>query len=136
MAMLYRCVSGNVVNFAICDFYQDESFINLSMMVFKCIQNQNLKELRQYEKVHKELHQFVEFYLKKNLEIVFVKFDQQLIKYIIEQILIPGTEIDNQEIQTSSLNTIELINDFILSNRQSLGKKQKTLVAILNNFLE
>lgn len=49
--MLTRCVTGNFINFAVCDFYNDNSFATLSALVFRCIMNQDIRDLRQYEKI-------------------------------------------------------------------------------------
>ena len=101
MTMLRRCIDGHFINFAICDFYKDDSFLNLSVLMFKSIMNQEMKEIRLYDTLHKEMYAFVEVFVKKNLEMLFVKidnFDNTIVPYIVEQILIPGAELDNNEI--------------------------------------
>jgi hypothetical protein len=67
MNMLRNCVSGNFINFAICDFYQDSSFSEMSKLVFQCIFNMKLKELHLYEKINKALFKFIEEFFKKNI---------------------------------------------------------------------
>ena len=41
-----KCINGGYINFAVCDFYKDNSFVDLSQMIFKAINNQNLSDLR------------------------------------------------------------------------------------------
>lgn len=67
MNMLRKCISGNFINFAICDFYNDGSFTEMSKLVFKCIFNQNLKDILLYEKITKALYKFIEEFFKKNM---------------------------------------------------------------------
>jgi hypothetical protein len=35
--MLGKCINGGYINFAVCDFYNDNSFIELSLMIFRAI---------------------------------------------------------------------------------------------------
>lgn len=95
MNMITKCVSGGYVNFAICDFYNDESFSQLSSMVFKSVLSQDLNNLAQYEKVNRTLIQFVEVFLKKHLELIFLKFDLNILKELVEKILVPGILSNN-----------------------------------------
>ena len=59
-------------------------------MIFRAIINQNLSDLRQYEKIHMALYRFVSDFFKKNLELVFLKFERSQISFVVEKILIPG----------------------------------------------
>lgn len=80
MNMLNKCISGGYINFAICDFYQDNSFAELTSMVFKSILNQDISEIAKYQKVNHSLYRFVEEFFKKHLELAFLKIDRDLIK--------------------------------------------------------
>ena len=75
MSMLSKCISGGYINFAICDFYNDNSFVQLSSMIFTAIKNQNLADMKQYEKLNRAIYKFVTEFFKKNMELVFLKFD-------------------------------------------------------------
>ena len=33
MSMIGKCINGGYINFAVCDFYKDNSFINLSYLI-------------------------------------------------------------------------------------------------------
>lgn len=46
MLIVQRCLNGNFINFAICDFYKDNSFCHMSYLVFMSILKQNLKQIR------------------------------------------------------------------------------------------
>jgi hypothetical protein len=37
MTLLERCISGNFINFAICEYYNDQTFTQLSQMTFQCV---------------------------------------------------------------------------------------------------
>lgn len=39
ITFLQKCISGNYLNFAICEYYNDQTFTNLSIMTFKAILN-------------------------------------------------------------------------------------------------
>ena len=92
--MLDKCICGNYINFAICDFYNDNSFAEITTMLFKAILNQDLKQLFQYEKLTQELYKLLDDFFKKNSEMIFLKFDPELLKNIVEKILVPGLQHD------------------------------------------
>ena len=80
MNMLNKCISGGYINFAICDFYKDNSFAELTSMVFKSILNQDISEIANYQKVNFAMYRFLEEFFKKHLELAFLKIDRDLIK--------------------------------------------------------
>lgn len=43
LGMVTKLLSGNFINFAICDFYSDQTFGKLSSLMFRCVFNQDLK---------------------------------------------------------------------------------------------
>ena len=49
-------LTGNYVNFAICDYYSDSIFTNLARSILQSIASSDLNELRQYPKVDKKVH--------------------------------------------------------------------------------
>ena len=113
MNMLQNCVSGNFINFAICDFYNDSSFTEMSKYVFQCIFNMNMKELQQYEKINKTLFKFIEEFFKKNIYLIFTSFEESTIKNVIEQILIPGLQFDSFELRSLTNSTLDNFNEFV-----------------------
>ena len=48
-------ISGNYVNFAICEYYNDDIFTVLSQMIFTSIVQFDYKELSAYKKVHRSV---------------------------------------------------------------------------------
>lgn len=127
MNMITKCVSGGYVNFAICDFYNDESFSQLSSMVFKSVLSQDLNNLAQYEKVNRTLIQFVEVFLKKHLELIFLKFDLNILKELVEKILVPGILSNNCALKQRCLVTLDFLNYFIFENFEKPNKKMPQL---------
>jgi len=53
---LEKCVSGNYINFAICEYYNDQTFNQLSQMTLQAILNQDLEELKLYKKLNLKIH--------------------------------------------------------------------------------
>lgn len=104
-------------------------------MVFQAIRNQDLADLKHYEKVHRALYKFIQEFFKKNMELVFLKFEQDTIKYVIEGVLIPGLQTDSYEIKSGSLSTIDAFNEFVFLNVQKPSKKRPQLYANLHSFL-
>lgn len=133
MSMIQRCVSGGYVNFAICDFYRDESFSQLSSMVFKSILGQDLTLLAQYEKIHRTLILFVDGFLKKHLELIFIKYDPEILKEIVEKILVPGMLSNNCELKQRCLAALDFLNCFIFENFEKPNKKMPSLFGICSN---
>ena len=57
------------------------------------------------------------------MELVFLKFDAETIRYVVEQILIPGFQHDVLEYANSSLTTLDFFNDYIITNLKKPNKK-------------
>ena len=123
MSMLCKCIAGGYVNFAICDFYNDNSFGQLCTMVVNSILNQDLTEMAQYKKVNKTMYLLIEEFFKKHLELMFLKMDFDLVKEIIQKILIPGIYLDSMELKMSSLTSLDLLNGFIFNHFKLPNKK-------------
>ena len=56
--------------------------------------NQNVKDFELYEKLNRHVYKFIEEIFKKNIEIGFAKFDESLIRNVIERVLILGIQSD------------------------------------------
>lgn len=52
-------INGNYINFAICEYYNDEVFTQLSKCIFTSIAYFDVSELRQYEKISKQVYQLL-----------------------------------------------------------------------------
>lgn len=125
--MLNKCISGGYINFAICDFYQDDSFVNIASMVFKSILNQDITEIANYPKVNSTLYKFIEEFFKKHLELAFLKIDKDLIKQIFVRVLLPGMLSEVPDIKLKALTSIDCLNTFIFNNFKKPNKKMATL---------
>ena len=88
--MLMKFIQGNYINFAICEYYEDLSFTQVSQMILQCILNQDQKLIESHKKICRQQYQLVEEFFKKHQEVIFLRFDFQLILNIIDKILLPG----------------------------------------------
>jgi len=75
MAMLGKCITGNYINFAICEYYNDNTFTQLSQMVMQCILNQDMAQVKSYKQLYKQMYSLLEEFFQKHLELVFLRFD-------------------------------------------------------------
>lgn len=46
MTIYINCITGHFINFAICEFYSDDTFSQLSQSVMNAIVNQNLSDIK------------------------------------------------------------------------------------------
>ena len=77
MCQLYHnMIAGNYVNFAICEYYDDNIFSTLSQQIFTSITSCNFKELTTYKKVHLTIFKVTARFVENHLEIMFLKFDK------------------------------------------------------------
>jgi len=120
---LEKCVNGNFINFAICEYYNDTSFTQLSQMTMQSILNQNLDELKTYKKLHLRVYQVLEEFFKKHLELIFLRFDFGLILRLVNDLLLPGIRHEAFEIKSCALLTIDCLNEFIFNNLRKPSKK-------------
>lgn len=124
MQMLMNCIQGNYINFAICEFYNDFTFMQLSQLIIKSILNQDLKQMQLYKKLYRKVNTLVEELFKKHLEMIMLRFDFSLILDIIKKILIPGMREDLFEHKSAALLTIDHFNEFVFNNLKKPSKKQ------------
>lgn len=76
-------IAGNYVNFAICEYYNDSIFTQLSQLIFTTVSICDYKELASYEKVHRATYQVVVHFFNNHLELLFSKFEANLIEAIM-----------------------------------------------------
>jgi hypothetical protein len=134
MHFLEKCVSGNYINFAICEYYNDNTFTQLSQMTLQSILNQDLSDINHFKKLNLRVYQVVEEFFKKHLELMFLRFDFQVILNIVERILMPGIREDRFEIKSAALLTVDSLNEFIYCNLKKPSKKQPLLATNVQNF--
>mmetsp|Transcript_42877 Transcript_42877/g.41219 ORF Transcript_42877/g.41219 Transcript_42877/m.41219 type:complete len:198 (+) Transcript_42877:1860-2453(+) len=84
MQIYFNCITGNFVNFAICEYYNDDMFSQLSHFIFRMIVSLDIDSLKKYDKIYKRLYSLIENFFKSHLELVFMKFDSSLILSILK----------------------------------------------------
>jgi hypothetical protein len=124
MRMLQKFIQGNYINFAICEYYEDQSFTSVSLMVLQCILNQDQKLIGSHSKINRQQYTLVEEFFKKHLEVIFLRFDFAIILSMVEKILMPGMRQDAFEIKSSALLTVDALNEFVFNNLRKPSKKQ------------
>jgi len=80
------------------------------------------------------MHNLLEQFFKKHLELIFLRFDFGLVLQIIESILIPGMREEAFEIKSTALLTIDALNEFIFNNLKKPSKKQPQLAQNVQAF--
>ena len=76
-------ITGNYINFAICEYYNDEVFTQLSKQIFTSICTSEVSQLRSYEKINKKVYQIISQFFTNHLELLFTKFDMPLIEKML-----------------------------------------------------
>ena len=76
-------ITGNYINFAICEYYNDEVVTQLSKQIFTSICTSEVSQLRSYEKINKKVYQIISQFFTNHLELLFTKFDMPLIEKML-----------------------------------------------------
>jgi len=92
-------------------------------MTLQSLLNQKLDDIKVYKKLHLLAYHVLEEFFKKHLELIFLRFDFDLVMRIIDQLLIPGIREEAFEIKSSALLTIDCLNEFIYNNLKKPSKK-------------
>lgn len=124
---LEKCVCGNYINFAICEYYNDNTFTQLSQMVLQSIMNQDLQELKYFKKLNLKVYQVLEEFFKKHLELIFLRFDFNFLLSIIDRLLLPALREESFELKSCALITLDNLNEFVFNNLKKPSKKQPVL---------
>ena len=79
-------ITGNYINFAVCEYYQDDIFSVLSQMVMTSVVSavDYENELKTFTKLHQQAFEVVALFFQKHLEVMFLKFDTELIQAILD----------------------------------------------------
>ena len=134
IGMMQSFISGRYINFAICEYYNDQTFTHVSQLVFQCIVNQDLASLQGYNKLSRKLYAFVEEFFKHHLELIFLRFDFNLVMQVINQALLPGVAAELSEVKSSALLTIDSLNTFVFENLRRPSKKQPEMAQNVQKF--
>ena len=79
MQLFLNCIGGHFINFAVCEYYQDETFYLFSKALFESIVTQDPKTLKTYDKIYKKTFAVIESFFRNHLELMLAKFDFALI---------------------------------------------------------
>ena len=122
MQTYINCITGNFINFAICEYYQDDTFSQLSQFILKSVTSVDIKVVTQYEKIHKKLYSLIENTFKNHLELVFMKFDFTLIQNILN-LLIIGVTSEQFDVASSACMALDCFNDYVYTQLKHPKKK-------------
>ena len=106
-------VTGNYVNFAICEYYQDSIFTQLSQLIFTTVSICDYEELKSYASVHRVSFLVTMHFFNNHLDLLFTKFETSLIESILGLIL-KGMRCNIFEIQADCCTTINHFNEYVL----------------------
>ena len=115
------------MNFAICEYYNDSIFTQLSQLIFTTLGTQDYTELASYEKVHKNGFVVTLHFFNSHLELLFSKFDASLIEVILN-LLIRGMKEGKFEVQSDCCTCINQFNEFVLEMLRNKSVKKQELV--------
>ena len=84
ICILYNnVIVGSYINFAICEYYNDDVFTQLSTLVLQMVGCLDVSKLRQYSKVELNVYKMLWSFFSSHMELVFMKFDTSLITSLI-----------------------------------------------------
>ena len=130
-------LSGNYVNFAICDYYNDTIFTDMTRCILCSITTSDLGELRHYAKVDKKVHSMLYCFFNTQLVHLFTNFEAGEIEQVLK-VLSFGTTDRLYEVQSDSINALNLLNEFVFEQIRTKpvpqGHKNYKLQTKVNSF--
>lgn len=78
--LFQNVVCGSYINFAICEYYNDNTFTQLTQLVIKMIVSLDRQQLKLYQKVENVVYNMLASFFKNHLELIFMKFDRHLLE--------------------------------------------------------
>lgn len=123
VGMMLNFLRGKYINFAICEYYQDQSFTQVSQLVFQSIINQDLQDVSDYKKLHKSIFTFIEEFFKSHLELVFLRFDFDLLTMFIDKALKPAMKEHSFDTKSAALMAADALNHFMFDNLRKPSRK-------------
>jgi hypothetical protein len=118
-------INGNYINFAICEYYNDEVFTQLSKCLFTSFCSFEVSQLRQYEKICKQVYQLITHFFNNHLDLLFMKFELPLIEQVL-RILQEGLSDPVFDVQTDAVNAVNTFNEYFFNKLKAsqTAKKQ------------
>lgn len=131
--MYLNVIAGSYVNFAICEYYSDSIFTQLSQLVLTTVSICDQQELMSYEKVHRVAYTVVLHFFNNHLEVLFSKFESNLIEAVLEM-LVRGLAAPIYEVQADCCVCINAFNEFVFEKIVSTSLKHQDLVTSVKEF--
>ena len=135
MQIYLNCITGHFINFAICEYYQDDTFTQLSTFILRSIISQSYQDIKVYEKLHKKCFGLLESFFRNHLELMFMKFDFQMIQEILAFVN-SGLSDDVFEINQSACSALDFLNEYLFNNIKRPKKKQPQLAQNIQAFYQ
>ena len=110
-------IAGIYVNFAICEYYNDNIFTVLSQMVFTSVTSCEIDELCVYEKVTRRVFMVSSNFFNNHLEVMFLKFDNKLIEKMV-LLLVQGMKNTDFDVQANSCTCLNAFNEYVFDRLQ------------------
>lgn len=112
--MLYNnVIVGSYINFAICEYYNDDVFTQLSTLVLQMVGCLDVAKLKQYSKVELQVYKMLWSFFSSHMELLFMKFDASLINSITS-VLTSGLQGSPAfEVQSDVSNCITVVCEFV-----------------------
>lgn len=111
--MFNNVIVGSYINFAICEYYNDDVFTQLSTLVLQMVGCLDVVKLKQYSKVELNVFKMLWSFFSAHLELVFMKFDGSLISSLLKVLTCGLQESPSFEVQSDISNCLAVICEFI-----------------------
>jgi len=89
--------------------------------------NQDFKIIKGYTKLHKGICAFIEEFLKKHMELIFLKFDPGLILAILTKLIMPNISESDFAVRSAALLGLDSFNEFVFNNLKKPSRKRPAL---------
>ena len=131
--LYYNMIHGNYVNFAICEYYEDNVFTVLSQMVFTTVTLCDYKELTAYKKVYKMVFMLFQLFFERHQELLFLKFEDKLIRDMVH-FLVRGLGDSSFEYQSGICNCLSGFNEYVFERLDPASTRESQLVSAVKTF--
>ena len=131
--LYYNMIHGNYVNFAICEYYEDNVFTVLSQMVFTTVTLCDYKELTAYKKVYKMVFMLFQLFFERHQELLFLKFEDKLIRDMV-RFLVRGLGDSSFEYQSGICNCLSGFNEYVFERLDPASTRESQLVSAVKTF--
>ena len=110
MSMICRCLNGGYINFAICDFYQDHGYTQLTALVLQHLLALDPSETDSNPKFRRALNKFVTDLFRKQTEFLFTKLDPPMTNSLFCEIILKSVRSQQHFMILDALLTIDHVN--------------------------